>query len=357
MTTIPVTDSARDGAGSREIAQTTRSRVVVVVVNWNGASHLRECIDSLLAQTISAEIVVVDNRSTDGSSAILDGYGDAIVTIRNPDNRGFAAACNQGILAGSGELVALLNNDAVADPSWLEEMIRAADRHPRAGLVACKVLGWPDSSRFDTAGHVVYADGLTRGRGRLEPDRGQFDAEEEVFGPSGAAALLRRTMLDEVGLFDETFFAYCEDADLAFRARHAGWTCIYAPAAAARHRFSGSTGTYTAFKAFHVERNRFWLAIKNFPLPLLLVNPAFTLLRYVWQAWGASSGTGAAGSFAHHSGAGALLVALVRAWVAALAGAPRALAERRGIRRRSSREVLRWIRRFGISARGIALME
>jgi GT2 family glycosyltransferase len=289
------------------------ARVAVVVVNWNGAACLEPCLESLLRQTISAEVIVVDNGSTDASTEVLARYSARVLTILNRENLGFAAACNQGIRAAAGPAVAILNNDATADPRWLEELMAAMERHPGAGTFACKVLGHPDSARLDTAGHVVFADGLTRGRGRLQRDEGQYDREEEVFCASGAAALLRREMLDEVGLFDERFFAYCEDADLGFRARHAGWHCIYVPTAVARHRFSGSGESYSEFKAFQVERNRLWLALKNLPLPLLAVSTFFTLLRYVWQAWGAVTGKGAAGQFARTSSRAQLAGTLLRA--------------------------------------------
>jgi GT2 family glycosyltransferase len=256
--------------------------------------------------------------------------------------------------------VALLNNDAVADPRWLAELVAALLPAPDAGSCASRVLSYFDRRVVDTAGHVVFADGLTRGRGRGEPDGGRFDAPGEVFCASGSACLLRRAMLDDVGVFDESFFAYCEDADLGFRARLRGWRCLYAPRAVAFHRFSASTAAYSPLKAVHVERNRLWLAVKNLPLPLLLASPAFTALRYVWQAWGALAGRGASGRFARERSAGGLVRLLLRAWAEAARGLPRALRERRIIqarRRASALDVWRWLRRFGIGARAMAFMD
>lgn len=355
--------SARQaGDGATPAAATRPPLVTVVIVNWNGAEHLDECLASLQAQTLRAEmqVIVVDNGSRDGSLAVLHRHRDAVRVIANSANVGFAAACNQGIRASRGEFVALLNNDVAVDARWLEALVGAMRRSPEVGSCTSKVLSYYDRRVIDNVGHVVYLDGLTRGRGRLERDRGQFERPEEVFCPSGCAALLRRRMLDEIGLLDEHFFAYCEDADLGFRARWRGWTCWYVPTAIVYHKFSASTAAFSPLKALHVERNRIWLAVKNLPLPLLLLSPACTLLRHGWQAAGALTGRGASGRFVAQQSHGALVAILVLAYGQALRGLPRALRQRREIhahRTVSAWEAWRWWRRFGIGARQIALME
>ena len=342
---------------------TAAPKVAVVIPNWNGSKHLEECLAALRGQTLHGRmsVVVVDNGSTDDSPVVLARHADLVTVIANPENVGFAAACNQGMLhERDSEFVALLNNDAIPEPVWLESMIEAMDGDPSIGSCTPKVLSYDDRGRFDNAGHVVFADGLTRGRGRLHDDVGQYERQEEVFGPSGCAVLLRRSMLDDIGLLDEHFFAYCEDADLAFRARLRGWRCVYVPAAVVYHKFSASGEPFSAFKALHVERNRLWLAVKNLPLPLLIVSPGFTLLRYVWQAYGALAGRGASGRFTAHHSRGALVAVLLRAYLQALAGLPRVLNQRRTIQSRrtvSTAEVWRWLRRYGVSARHMALLE
>jgi GT2 family glycosyltransferase len=335
----------------------------VVIANWNGESHLRECLESLRKQTVidQMQIIVVDNGSTDASLDLLAGYQDLIRLLRNGSNRGFAAACNQGIAASSAPYVALLNNDAVVDPYWLEQLIQAMHKAGEdIGSCTSKILSYYDRGVFDNAGHVVFADGLTRGRGRLETDRGQYETIEEVFCASGCAMLLRRAMLDDVGLLDERFFAYCEDADLGFRARLRGWRCLYVPGAIAFHKFSAGSDAYSEFKALHVERNRLWLAVKNLPLPLLILSPLFTLARYFWQAVGALSGRGAAGQFTERHSRLGLVRILVRAQIEAMRELPEVLRARRAIQKRrtaSAGEVWDWLRRYGISARSIALMD
>lgn len=392
----PATGPGRDAtahltsaAGARPVA------VSVVVVTWNGAALLDECLGALRAQTMAdrIEVVVVENGSADDSMAQIARHGARLViagtdadvgddaadkrvaigespwlrVVVNDRNRGFATGCNQGIRVAHAPLVALLNNDAVPEPAWLAELVGALDRLPaRTGAVTSKVVSYADRGAIDNVGHVVFADGLTRGRGRLARDRGQYSRIEEVFCASGCASLFRRAMLDDVALaedggpFDDAFFAYCDDADLGFRARLRGWRCFYVPTAVVAHRFSQSSGAFSPLKALNVERNRLWLAVRNLPLPLLLLSPLFTLARYGWQGYGAFSGRGASGRFAQESSRGALASILARAYWQALLGMPRALRQRRAIQRRriaSTRDVVRWLHRYGIGPRAIALLE
>jgi GT2 family glycosyltransferase len=345
-----------------ETNEPTPGVISVVVVNWNGADHLAECLASLQfqANVHDIEIIVVDNGSTDNSADVIDSYSGRVRAVRNADNLGFAAGCNQGIRTSRGEYVALVNNDAVVDPAWLQELIGAIRKDPSIGCCTSKVLSYQNHGVIDNVGHVIFADGLTRGRGRLQVDNGQFEREEEVFSFSGCAALLRARMLDDIGLFDEHFFAYCEDADLGFRARLRGWRCIYVPTAIAYHKYSASTQAFSGFKAFHVERNRIWLAVKNLPLPLLVLSPFFTLLRYFWQCYGVFSGEGASSRFVKQNSSRALFHILLRAYIGALAGLPWAIRERRRIQRTRTApalQVLRHLRRFGVGARQIALLE
>ncbi|MBV9742418.1 MAG: glycosyltransferase family 2 protein, partial [Acidobacteriia bacterium] len=253
--------------------------ISVVVVNWNRKELLRACLDSLRRQAgVAFEVILVDNGSSDGSAEMAEReFG--VEVIRNGENRGFCAANNQGIHAARGEFVALLNNDAEAEPGWLEALWRAAASAADVGMVASKILAWEDPRRIDKAGHLIFPDGQNRGRGSGAEDCGQYDHDQEALWPDGCAALYRKAMLDQIGGFDEDFFAYGDDAELGLRARIAGWRCVYAPRAVVRHHRGATLGKDSARRLELIERNRLLLAIKLFPLGLLWLNPIFFAVR------------------------------------------------------------------------------
>lgn len=342
------------------MTQTPPSLVTVVVPTWNRRDLLAECLRALQAQTYERfEVIVVDNGSRDNTAAMIrDVFGEKIRVIRNEENLGYARAVNQGFAAAGGVYIATLNNDAVADPEWLSEMVRAAESDPEIGMVASKIVSYDDPHVIDGTGLLLYPDGSSRARGRLEEDCGQYDKLTEALLPSGAAALYSRAMLRQIGYHDETFFAYCEDTDLGLRARLAGWKCAFTPGAVVRHRYSASSGGYSATKAFLVERNRLWVAAKNFPMGRLLLSPFYTLVRYAFQAWAALTGRGAAGRFAGQQSGWRLVGLLLRAQWAGLRGLPRAMRTRARIRvlapRRDRR---RWFRDFRLGARELAFKD
>jgi len=336
--------------------------VSAIVVNWNGREHLEVCLGSLLAQRgVRVEIVLVDNGSTDGSlEFVRERFGDRVRLLAQPENIGYGAALNRGVAVARGRHLLVLNNDTEVDERCLAVLVDAANRHPAAGSFAPKILSFDDRQVIDNVGHLLYADGLSRGRGRLERDHGQYDQEEDILLGSGCAMLLRRDMLAAVGTFDEDLFAYCEDTDLGLRARLAGWSCMSVPKAVVYHKYSASTAHYSPLKAFLVERNRIWVATKCLPWPLLALNPLFTLLRLGAQAFATLTGRGAAGRFSQDHSSAALAGILLRAWVAGTSGLPRAWRKRRRIqhtRRIPSHEALRWISDHGMGVREIAWKE
>ena len=342
----------------REDADRIPSLVSVIVVNHNRVDLLRECLDSLLAQTYpNLEFLVVDNGSSDQSCDFVESIpDDRVRLISLGKNLGFGVGCNAGIEQSRGDLVALLNNDAVAAPDWIEAMVRAASLS-RAGMCASKIL-FSGSGAIDKAGHLIYLDGQNRGRGTGESDHGQYDEFEETIFPDGCAALYRRQMLEEVGGFDEDFFAYADDADLGLRGRLLGWECVYAPDAVVTHRHSSTTGSYSVEKIYWVERNRFWLAVKSFPAPLLLLNPVFTLYRWLWNLLAAVSGRGAAGHFRRGHSFRLLARTIARAYWDALSGFWRFFKKRRSIRQSrclSDLSFYRLLWRFRISAKVLAI--
>ena len=253
--------------------------VSVIVVNYNGLRFLQKCLDSLLAQSYKkAEIILVDNCSTDGSASFVKANYPSVRLIENEANLGFALANNIGIRASIGEMIATLNNDTEVTPQWLGSLVDAARHDDDVGMCASKMLFMKSPGIIDSTGICISRSGACWDRGMFEPDLGQYSSGE-VFGPCAGAALYRKKMLDETGLFDEDFFAYMEDVDLAFRGRLAGWKCVYVPEAVVYHFHGGTAGYGSEFTIYYGNRNIIWNAMKNYPLPMLLASLPFIIAR------------------------------------------------------------------------------
>jgi GT2 family glycosyltransferase len=335
--------------------------VSVIIVNWNGKHLLTECIESLRTQTFrDFEIVLVDNGSSDGSAEFVKMQYPEVRLIILPENRGFAGGNNAGIKVSLGQYVALLNNDTKADPDWLSSLIKTTASDQHVGMWASKILSYYSPNVIDNTGLLLYWDGLARGRGRLEVDRGQFDQQREVLFPSGCAGLYRKVMLDDIGSFDEDFFAYADDVDLGLRGRLAGWGCAYVPGAVVYHKYSSSSSAYSPMKAFLVERNRIWVLLKYYPIELVLLSPYFTFKRLVLSLYGALTGRGASGKFAAQNSLVKAGLILLKAWCAALKDIPGIMRWRREFRSKKRigwRSFYRLHRRFSLSTAEIALKE
>jgi GT2 family glycosyltransferase len=333
----------------------------VVVVTWNRRDLLRACLQSLTRQNLNQpfEVVVVDNGSDDGSpEMVLEEFGKnasfRLKLIRNAENRGFCTGNNQGFAATTAEFIALLNNDAEAEPDWLAKLATAFEERPEIGMAASKILVYEDPRRIDKVGHLIYPDGQNRGRGSGELDRGQYDRVEEILWPDGCAAMYRRAMLEKIGGFDEDFFAYADDAELGLRARIAGWKCLYIPNARVRHRRGATLGVRSSQRLVLIERNRALLAAKLFPWSLLWLNPVYYALRLGAGLFAAAAGEGEVGQFPGVRGKLRAALALLQGDFQALALIPRMLAKRRRIeriRKLSPREVRRLILDNRISLR------
>ena len=293
-------------------------------------ARLRECLEALARQTRhDFEVIVVDNSGQ--GLARRNGLSPGVRVIENTNNAGYGIAINQGLHASTAPFIASLNDDAVPHPSWLDALVRALELRPDAGMCASQVRLFGEE-RLDSAGMLVARDGSSkqRGHGRM-PDA--FPVAEETLFPSGSAALYRRTMLDEIGGFDEHFFLYCEDTDLGLRARWAGWKCLYVPDAVVEHHYSHSAGRASPVKAYFVERNRLFVVAKNFPVRMLLAAPFSTVARYLWHAWYLVQGRGSAARFRAEGHAGPkMLWYVLRAHAALFGNIPRLLRQRRQIR-------------------------
>jgi len=277
--------------------------------------------------------------------------------IANTENRGFCAANNQGFAATDSELVALLNNDAEADPAWLEALESAIRTKDDIGMAASKILVWEDPTRIDKCGHLIYPDGQNRGRGSGQLDRGQFDQVTEVLWPDGCAAMYRRAMLEDVGGFDEDFFAYADDAELGLRARLAGWRCLYTPQAVVRHHRGATLGIGSARRLTLIERNRVLLVVKLFPWNLLWMNAAYLLARIAGGMWAALRNRGEIRHFPGTQGKLTAALALVRGTVSAVPLIPSMLRKRRAFRpkrRLTSKQIRRLLMFYRISLRELS---
>jgi GT2 family glycosyltransferase len=326
--------------------------VSVIIVNYNGEKYLEETILSLYNQTYpNIEIIVVDNNSKDGSIEILNKHLDRVKVIENKTNLGFAKGNNIGMEQSKGDYIALLNNDAVADPNWLKNIVDFMEQNPDVGSCGCKIISYYNRNIMDSAGLVISRDGMSRGRGREEPIN-FYNNNEEILIPSGCAALYRRIALDEVGLFDEDFFCYCEDTDLGLRLQLYGWKSFYIANSLVYHRYSSTSGKYSPFKAYLVERNHYWVVLKNYPAFFLFLNPFYTLNRYIFQLKSLIRNEGATSEFASSISKFQLISTVLKAHFDVWRSFPRSLKKRKIIQRQRSvslREFNNWFNVYGIT--------
>jgi GT2 family glycosyltransferase len=293
--------------------------ISVVIVTWNGRQYLDACLAGVAAQEgISAETIVVDNASSDGTAEYLRERYPWVRLVALAKNHGFAGGNNAGARHAAGRFIALLNNDTVPDATWLRALRDGIDEQTGITLVASRIVYMHDPLVIDSAG-----DGMLRSGGAFKRHHGAPVAvaqdSREVFGVCGAACLLPKAVFDELGGFDEDFFASHEDVDLSYRARLRGYRCRYVATAVVRHHGSVTLGRLSPFAVFQGQRNLEWVYVKNTPAPLLLRTLPGHLL-YNAAAAVHFTRAGLAGSF-------------LRGKAAALAGLPRMLRKRAAIQR------------------------
>jgi len=279
-----------------------------VIVTWNGREYLDACLRAAGAQQgVSAEIVVVDNGSTDGSAEFVRTTFPHVRVIALAENLGFAGGNNVGAREARGEYVAFLNNDTVADVSWLRALLAGIDRTTGFALTTSRIVYMHDPGVVDSAG-----DGMLRCGGAFKRHHGEpadrAGITTEVFGVCGAACLMPKAVFDELGGFDDQFFASHEDVDLSYRARLRGYRCRYVSEAIVRHHGSATLGRFSAWAVFQGQRNLEWTYLKNTPAWLLVRTLPGHLLYMLVAA-------------AHFARMG-LLMTFVRAKVAAITGLP-----------------------------------
>lgn len=331
-------------------------RASVIIVNWNGKDYLPACLDSLGKQDYDDfETIVVDNGSHDGSADLVRNSYPWVRLVQLNENTGFATGNNTGLAAANAEAyIVTLNNDTRVEASWLSELISAVEQDPGVGMVASRICTWDDPDRIDSLGVAICPDGMSRGSRRMARFSDLSLAKtEEILLPSACAALYRLKMIDEIGFFDDDFFAYCEDTDLGLRGRLAGWRALLARDAVVYHRYSRSGGAFSPLKLYLVERNHFWAAVKNFPLSMLPALPLWTAIRFFVQAHLVLEARGAGAQFRQSSPSG-LIAALLRGMLDAAKGLPTVLRKRNtasAARRLSAGEARALLQRYKITFR------
>jgi GT2 family glycosyltransferase len=255
-------------------------RVAAVIVNYNAGEHLERTLGCLARQTLHpARTILVDNASTDRS---LDGIAEChpeVELVRLERNVGFAAANNLAVrLADDCELVALVNPDAFAEPDWLATLVSAAEEHPEYSFFGSRLVLSLTPELLDGTGDVYHVSGVAWRRDQYWPAE-LARGRGETFSACAAAAVYRRDAFLEVGGFDESFFCYYEDSDLAFRLRLAGHRCLHVDDAVVHHYGSATSGVRSDFSLYHSLRNQVWTYVKNMPGPLLLLYSPLYLLN------------------------------------------------------------------------------
>jgi GT2 family glycosyltransferase len=304
---------------------------VIIILNWNGWQDTLECLESLYQVDYpNYDVILIDNGSKDKSIKKIREYAEGeirveskffeyssgnkpikiveyteeeagydggkeielknllpnkkMILIKNDRNYGFAGGNNIGIRYALRALnpkhILLLNNDTVVDKKFLIESVNLVESNNKIGMIATKLLFHENPRIINSVGTIIFRNGSAAHLGCREVDTGQYNQVFETFAPCAAAALYRSEMLKEIGLLDEDFFAYLEDVDLGWRARLAGWTCLFSPKSVVYHKHSASSKPYSKFKLYQLERNRLLLALKNYPTKYIGLLPVLDFYRY-----------------------------------------------------------------------------
>ena len=330
--------------------------VTIIVVTINNLSLLRNCLVSLYAQDYKAiEIIVVDNGSDEDVRGMLTKEFPEVYMVRLDKNYGFAGGNNRGIEVAHGKYIALINNDAVATTQWITSLVETAESDSRIGAVASLVIDGNSPEVLDSCGVGIALDGMSRQamRGMPVPN---LPRPKEVFAFSGCACLLRMEALREVGLFDEDFFAYCEDTDMGLRLQWAGWKIVVAPGSYVYHFYSLTGGKFSLQKIYWVERNHLWVAVKNFPWFLLAILPVVTGWRYLVQGYSVMRGIGELHKFTEGNSLPLIASTYLKAYTDMFHKLPAIFSKRCSIlkkRRLRNIEILKLLLKYRLSMREI----
>lgn len=253
----------------------------IVVLNCNGIKYLEPCFESILQQTDSGfETILVDNGSTDGSIDFVKKNYPWVDILPLQENQGFSRAMNAGIKKAKGNTVFLLNNDTVLDRECIKFIDHALRDYPEHLSFAPKMLNIKEKDVIDSGG-IVFKDYKSFDRGQGQKDNNSFSKEEDVFGACGGAVVFRKEFFEKVGYFDDDFFAYYEDVDLAFNAQLKGEKCLFIPRSRVYHYRGATNILYSDYYVFHSGKNGLNCQIKNLPSEVFLKNIRKLLMNHM----------------------------------------------------------------------------
>ncbi len=334
-------------------------KVSIIIVNYNKKTLLDNCLKSIDdIQYDDFDVIVVDNGSTDGSIELMKEKYKKHTLIDMGYNSSFCIANNFGVrkaFEGGSDAVVLLNNDTEVESQFLTALVNSVDIDNKVGMVASKVLLMGQKNVIDSTGILITPDGLAKNK-NMDELNSVATKSEEVFCPTGAAALYTRELLEDVeedgNFLDEKYAFYFEELDLGWRARLRGWRCMYAPDAVVYHLKNATSGAYSEFIAFHTNRNIFYNIIKNYPFGYCIKALFLTFVRYPLLAFGALTGRGAAGKFQSNFSTWDLLVVVLKGWRNVMINFTKLFKQRRYIQKRKRvtyKEYSKWFHKFGLT--------
>ncbi|CAI1492439.1 protein of unknown function [Thermococcus nautili] len=375
--------------------------ISIIILNWNGWRDTIECLESVYQLDYPYyDVIVVDNGSKDESIQRIKEYCEGkikvnsrfikynsinkpikifevkdedarkgkfkyslyrkyepnrrLILIKNRENYGFSGGNNIGIKFAlevlDPDYILLLNNDTVVHRNFLKTAISIAKMNEKIGMISTKILFYDNPRIINSVGTIIFKDGSAAHLGGRELDNGQYNRIFETFAPCAAAAFYRKEMLKEIGLFDEDLFLYMEDVDLGWRARLMGWKCFYSPNSIVYHKHSVSSGKYSRFKLYYIERNRLLVLIKNYPIKYLILFPIYNLHKYIVLLLSKSCNQ----DISNYNQLGILPIftTIARAWIDAIRHTPKFILKRHQImkqKRVNSTEIDKWFRKFSKS--------
>lgn len=337
------------------------SKIAIIIVNWNGLRLLEVCLDSIRNQTYRHfDIYFVDNGSKDESVSFVEDKYPEVNIIALEKNTGFAKGNNIGINAAFNDpdvqYILTLNNDTKIESNFIEQLIIMAESNQNIGSVAPKILYYFQPGLIDSIGVNVGIDGGGLGRGSKERDISQYDLAEEVFGVCAGAALYRRKALEDVimdgEVFDNTFFAYYEDFDLSWRLRLMGWKALACPEAMVHHVHSATAKSFSPFKSYHINRNRFFIILKDLPSIYFWRALLLTPYRYLLLINSMRVKKGPTYELRKNSSPLIPIKITLRGWWSVMRLLPEMMRKRSYIQKRkrvSNRVIASWFKKFNVS--------